>query len=369
MELFHGTPLAPGVAIAQAACLKVEFGLPAFDSNRLKRIGQNLMRYGAEASEPEMVVLVADTIPAGIFSAPIAGLSIIGAAGGSPIGVTPGVPAVCNLGSHFAACVEEDDIVIVDGNRGRVYVAPDAATLARYQTPARRAGRVLIDSAHIPARTTSDDRIVKVYASVRCLSDVDSAMTHGADGLVIEQDNDFFAFENEYQTYDEQLEILMDLVERSAGQPVCLCVGAERLALSALSRAAAQGPLHLVIEDPAECAELKARIESNEALMEERDEVYGPVAFEVGYPGKYDGLPDGWACYSGLFVTEPLDDTDTGSLLLVVSAAKNASVPISLVVPATDWDRWLAEAIEVGAARVVVPPDLIAEVKDGIRSL
>ena len=118
------------------------------------------------------------------------------------------------------SCTEEDDIVIVDGDRGRVYVAPDAATVARYQAPFTLARRFFPGEAGIwpPVllRTTASMAVL-CYAST--LAQAEAAMQRGADGLVVpENNNDFLGGDTLAQTAGEQAQLLADLAQMIGGQ-------------------------------------------------------------------------------------------------------------------------------------------------------
>lgn len=364
MEVFHGIAAHPGVAIASAAKLRDEFGAPMLDPARLRRLGKRLMSFGVEAPETEQVVLVAPTVPPGFLSTLIPGLEVVGTA--SAAAASGAFPAVSGLSEAFFAVVAEDDLVIVDGNRGRVYVAPDAATVARYQAPFTLARRIFMDSAHIPARTASDNRIVTVFAPTPTRKAVDEAMEAGADGVVIPEDNDFLGAETLTQTAGEQLQILLEVAQTIGGQPLVLDIPAERLALSALSRAAAAGPLHVPLPDPNMRGELAERLSWVEAELEDRDMLFGTVAWDV----RFDiaaALPetlDGWA---GVFVPGDARAASTSRLLQLTALARQANKPITLSLDGDWWPQFLSDALGFGFTRLVVPIAAVLDVKDAIR--
>lgn len=365
MEVFHGIAAHPGVAIASAAKLRDEFGAPMLDPARLRRLGKRLMSFGVEAPETEQVVLVAPTVLPGFLSTLIPGLEVVGTA--SAAAASGAFPAVSGLNEAFFAVVAEDDLLIVDGNRGRVYVAPDAATVARYQAPFTLARRIFMDSAHIPARTASDNRIVTVFAPTPTRKAVDDAMEAGADGIVIPEDNDFLGAQTLTQTAGEQLQILLEVAQTIGGQPIILDIPAERLALSALSRAAAAGPLHVPLADDESARDaLAERMSWVEADLEERDMLFGTVAWDI----RFEAAPppetlDGWA---GVFVPGDARATPLSRLHELAALARQANKPAALCLDGDWWPQFLSDALGLGFARLVVPIAAVLDVKDAIRA-
>ena len=193
MELLHGIAARPGVAIAAAARLHEEFGVPSLAPDRLRRLGERLRSFGTENPEPEQIILVGERIPPGFWLSPLPGVEIVGLATGnaSPLLPPPDLPVVLGLEPSGLQMIEEDDILILDGDRGRVYVAPDAATVARYQAPFTLSRRFFLEGSHLPARTASDNRLITILCEARTLAEAENAMSSGADGLVVPAANDF----------------------------------------------------------------------------------------------------------------------------------------------------------------------------------
>lgn len=97
-----------------------------------------------------------------------------------------GIPAVVGVGEPLARVMNGDELV-VDGSRGRVIVAPDAATLARYRERIRQEAvwRAKLEAnAMLPAETR-DGFHVSVAANVELAEEVErlGAMHHAGIGL------------------------------------------------------------------------------------------------------------------------------------------------------------------------------------------
>ena len=373
MELFYGQSVHPGVVIAAAARLRSDYGIPSLDPQRLQRLGERLRRFGVEVHEPEQVVLIADTIQSGFLLSPFPGLEFVGVAAQSPPLPGPSFlacPAVYDLGDLLLESVGEGEIVIVDGDRGRVYVGPDAATVARYQSPLRRTRRFFIGSAHLPARTASDDRLVSVLAQTSTLASFEAAIEAGADGLWVPPDNDFLGMDQPVQTSAEQSEALQKVMGMAGGKPILLHIPSERLSLGALLRAAASGSLHLVLEDLTLRDALGKQIEHLEAAMEEDDILFGHLPFEAGLPAEEDTpLPESLEAYAGACVTGALRQARMDRLILLAGMTSHAGKPLTLLLPEEDWLDALPTALDLTASRLVVPVASVADVKDAVRTL
>lgn len=367
MDIFHGQSASPGVAIAAAARLTSEYGVPTLDPQRLRRLGERLRRFGLEAPEADQIILIADAVPPGFLGVP--GLEIVGIATQQPHspGATFTVPTVCALGDTLLDLVPEDEIIIVDADRGRVYVAPDAIVLARYQSPLRRSRRFFLGGANLPARTASDNRVVSVVALSPTLSEVTAAMEVGADAVLIPPGNDFLGAEDAFQTSDDQEDVLRTVMGILGGQPLFLHIPPERLALSALARAADSGPLHLILDDLSQRDDIAGRLEHIESILDDQDIQYGTVQIEAGVRmDAPDPPPDSLDGCAGACVVQLLDSAQMAHLLPFAGLAQRARKPLTLFLPA-DWPSYLGDALALGATRLVTGVETIPDVKDAIR--
>lgn len=370
MDIFHGQSAFPGIAIAAAARLTSEYGVPTLDPQRLRRLGERLRRYGLEAPETDQIILIADEVPPGFLGVP--GLDIVGIATQRAPGAHSAfhVPTVCALGDTLLDLVPEDEIVIIDANRGRVYVEPDALVLARYQSPLRRARRFFLGGLSLPARTASDNRVVSVLALAPTLAAVTEAMEAGADGVLIPPGNDFLGAEGAFQTSDDQEDALRTVMGILGGQPLFLHVPPDRLALSALACAADSGPLHLILDDLTQRDDLAERLEHIESVLDDQDIQYGAVQIEAGIATAPEDspAPDSLDGYAGACVVELLDGASVARLLPLAGQAQRAHKPLTLFLPA-DWPLYLPDALALGASRLVTGIETIPDVKDAIRQL
>jgi len=375
MEVLHGIAAHPGVAIAAAARLHEDFGAASLSPDRLRRIGERMRSFGMENPEPEQIVLIGDRIPPAFWLAPLPGVQIVGLAAQSaaPLSPKPELPVVLGLGEMLLRAVEEDDIVIIDGDRGRVYVAPDASTVARYQAPFTISRRFFLEGAHLPARTASDNRVVTILCAAWSLAQAEEAMAQGADGLVIPDGNDFLGTDTLAQTAGEQAQVLGDLARIIGGQPLYLDIPHDNLALTALVRGAARLPLHLVLREPADREELQERLDEIEASLEEDDTLFGRVQLELGVSVEgddaEDDLPETLDGFAGTFLTGSLRGASWERLLLAAGQARRAGKPATVRIGGDWWPQVLGDALGMGFGQLIVPPAAVADIKDAVREL
>ena len=379
MEVLHGIAAHPGVALAAAARLHDEFGAQSLAPERLRRLGERLRSFGLDSPEPEQIILVADRIPPAFWLAPLPGVQIVGLAAQSetPLSPPPDLPVVLGLGEKLLRSIEEDDIVIIDGDRGRVYVAPDAATVARYQAPLTLSRRFFLEGAHLPARTASDNRVITILCAAWSLAQAEDAMAQGADGLVIPDGNDFLGTDTLPQTAGEQAQVLGDLARIIGGQPLYLDIPQDNLALTALARGAARQPLHLVLRDPADRAELQERLDEIEALLEDEDTLFGRVQLDLGFSAEdgpngqeaEDDLPETLDGFAGTFLIGSLRGASWERLLLAAGQARRAGKPATVRLGGDWWPQVLGDALGMGFGQLIVPAAAVTDIKDAVREL
>ena len=357
MLIYHGQSLAPGVAIAAAARLEETFGMPQLSPERQRHMGETLLRAGLDLPDPDQIIVVARRLPPGFLASSFPGLQVIGAALGDdlPLFDIPGCPVVIGAGDDLLAETSEGDIVIVDGDRGRVYVSPDAQTLARYQGPGRRARRFFLDPVHVEARRGGHGPAIPVLAAVADWDDVREAMQAGADGILIPQGGALWT-DDDFLSAGEQLLRLRAVGDIMGGKTLFLQVPLERVALSALAQAAAWGPVHLVLDTPALAGEARAELDGLEAELDADDIAYGRVALDAVLGA--DQLPGAEALSSldGLLLVDPADAARLPAL----------SIPPSLATFAGDPEQ-VSALLDAGITRLLTSIAHVQAVKDAVR--
>jgi len=132
------------------------------------------------------------------------------------------IPTV--VGVEYAGLVEEDDVVIVDGNSGVVYVNPGAEVLREYQQLDReyRAFNRDLEGIHdLPAETQDGVRVV-LGANVGLLIDATLAQRHGAEGIGLYRTEIPFLTYRDFPSEEEQFELYRRVLSSMGGKPLTI---------------------------------------------------------------------------------------------------------------------------------------------------
>ncbi len=145
-----------------------------------------------------------------------------------------GFPAVLGV-PGLVGSVRRGDLVIVDGDAGRLVIHPTAATLEAYEhrrTERARLERQLARLTRLPA-VTRDGVQISLQANIELPREVEAARAVGAAGIGLLRTEFMFMNRNDVPGEDEQYEVLAGIVKAMAPRPVTirtLDVGGEKLA-------------------------------------------------------------------------------------------------------------------------------------------
>ncbi|MGC1547708.1 MAG: phosphoenolpyruvate--protein phosphotransferase [Rhodanobacter sp.] len=175
-------------------------------------------------------ILIADTIaPADM--AHLAGNGLLGvvASSGSPyshsaiLARSLGLPML--VGTRDALSnIHDDDLILLDAERGEAIVHPTAQDLSRYrawQRESAQEGRRLATLANAPTRTR-DGIDIRLLANAESTVDVALARTRGADGVGLYRTEFLFLRHKGLPSEDEQFIAYRDLVLGMGGLPVTI---------------------------------------------------------------------------------------------------------------------------------------------------
>jgi phosphotransferase system enzyme I (PtsI) len=115
------------------------------------------------------------------------------------------IPAVLGL-SDISHRVQSGDELVVDGNRGAVIIAPDKKARTLYQ---KRKGDwerkyvLLRELADLPAETR-DGKLIRLDANIEVPEEVESVLTHGADGIGLFRSEFLFLQPGRFPTENDQ---------------------------------------------------------------------------------------------------------------------------------------------------------------------
>ncbi|MBN1405216.1 MAG: phosphoenolpyruvate--protein phosphotransferase [Candidatus Omnitrophica bacterium] len=133
------------------------------------------------------------------------------------------IPAIVGL-ETVTKKIRNDDILIIDGTSGFVYINPDKKTLLKYQTEKRKYTRFtkdLEDLKDLPSETL-DGRKVGVAANIELPEEITSVISHGAEGIGLYRTEYFYMNRNGLPDEEEQYKAYRDVAEKIAPHSVII---------------------------------------------------------------------------------------------------------------------------------------------------
>lgn len=159
----------------------------------------------------------------------------VGGSGGHTAIVAKGleIPAVVGMGS-FLSQVSGGDLVIIDGDQGRVICQPDEATVAAYRREMRsRQHRVeLLSELRTLAAETVDGCRIKLSANIEFPREVPACIQRGADGIGLYRTEFLYLGTNTEPSEEDHYAAYSQVLRDMAGRPVVfrtLDLGADKL--------------------------------------------------------------------------------------------------------------------------------------------
>lgn len=134
------------------------------------------------------------------------------------------IPAVVGLGS-ITSKVKDGDIVIVDGNRGCVYVNPDIDVLEKYMSLRQdyiKYCEELKCLKHLPAETIDRLRRVELSANLGTPDDVKAALENGAEGVGLFRSEFLYMNRSQCPGEEEQFKSYKKVAEAMDPRPVII---------------------------------------------------------------------------------------------------------------------------------------------------
>lgn len=281
----------------------------------IREVGQRLVRnliktpYKPFSQLPRHAVIVAEELtPADtalLDPKSVAGLATVLGGAESHTAIMArslGLPAVLGVAGLLTG-VRSGEPVIVDGSGGKVILNPSKQTLARYRVARAaflRERRVLSRMNSLPA-VTRDGAAISLQANVELPQEVEHALAAGAEGIGLLRSEFLFMNRDDLPGEDEQYALLRDIISRMGGRPVTvrtLDAGGDKLApalgagvstnpalglrairlslsrpelldaqLAAILRAAAHGPVRILLPMVSTVEEIRAVREALEAVI------------------------------------------------------------------------------------------------------
>lgn len=133
------------------------------------------------------------------------------------------IPAVVGLETATIA-IKSDDLIIVDGNTGKVIINPSEQTLFKYEARINEYEEyraVLTRESHISARTT-DGTLLEVMANIEFPEEIVSVKNYGGDGIGLYRTEFQYMNRPKFPGEEELFEKYREVVEVMAPKPVTI---------------------------------------------------------------------------------------------------------------------------------------------------
>ena len=143
------------------------------------------------------------------------------------------IPAVVAAGP-FLTDVSGGDLIIIDGNHGRIILEPDEETIARYrhEVEEHRSLAVRLRPLADKPAVTEDGTPIHLYGNIEFPYEVEECNANGADGIGLYRTEFLYLNAKTEPTEETHFEAYKKVLLAMAGKPVCirtLDLGAEKL--------------------------------------------------------------------------------------------------------------------------------------------
>jgi len=134
------------------------------------------------------------------------------------------IPAVVGL-VNVMDQVQDGDLIVIDGNKGMVYINPDEFVLKEYESlkqdylEYRKQLKKLKD---LPAETSDKLRRVELSANIGTPQDVKGALENGAEGVGLYRTEFLYMDREALPTEKEQFEAYKEVIEKMAPRPIII---------------------------------------------------------------------------------------------------------------------------------------------------
>ena len=213
----------------------------AADLTDLRR--QVLLRLSGETATafklPDNAIILADDLlPSQLMEldpARVAGLAISRGGPTSHVAIlaaSMNIPAVVALGQRVLS-IEDGALVILDGEEGRLQVAPGPAEIAaaQFRLAERRARHAEAKASAAEVCATADGARIEVFANLASVEEARAAVDNGAEGCGLLRTEFLFMDRDTPPTEDEQFAAYQVIAETLGGRPLIirtLDIGADK---------------------------------------------------------------------------------------------------------------------------------------------
>lgn len=135
-----------------------------------------------------------------------------------------GIPLVSGLENKVVEPVQTDDLLVIDGDGGVIYLNPSKNIIDRYSEIAEKQRRrkdqlQLLSSVEA---ITKDGYQLKLASNISSVRDLESAIQYGAEGVGLFRTEFLYMNRKDFPSEDEQYEVYRQLAEKSEGHAVVI---------------------------------------------------------------------------------------------------------------------------------------------------
>ncbi len=133
------------------------------------------------------------------------------------------IPSVLGL-SYVSRMAENDELIIVDGNHGKVVLDPDEETLARYERESEEWQRhaVQLMRLHDLPAETRDGKLIELKANIEVPDEVEAVHTHGGTGVGLYRSEFLFLEGDTLPSEEQQIAAYREVLEALPEYPVTI---------------------------------------------------------------------------------------------------------------------------------------------------
>ncbi|QYX32501.1 phosphoenolpyruvate--protein phosphotransferase [Sphaerospermopsis torques-reginae] len=136
---------------------------------------------------------------------------------------TLGIPAVVGVAPQILT-LESGTLIAIDGESGKVWVAPPAETLTALEAKRQNWQTAQAEAkakAHQPA-ITRDGRRIQIFANIGSIADAKAAVSHGAEGVGLLRTEFLYLEKTKAPTEEEQLEVYQAIAQVLDQRPLII---------------------------------------------------------------------------------------------------------------------------------------------------
>jgi phosphotransferase system enzyme I (PtsI) len=134
------------------------------------------------------------------------------------------IPFVLGLEGKLLRPIQNGDFLIIDGEEGTLYIEPDKPTIDRYQTRKKNWLQLRDSLQEIAGVTpmTTDRRLVKLYANMNSVKEIDQVMKNGASGVGLFRTEYLYMDRDSLPSEEEQFEVYRIAASELEGRPIII---------------------------------------------------------------------------------------------------------------------------------------------------